>query len=158
MGLAADHRVGPDPAVLVNRHSSGEISSIADHDVTGKHYVVGQYHVVANPAVVGYVSVDHQQVIVTDDCLVADRQAAVHRDMLSNCISMPDDKSAGITHGPLVLRKASEHDTLGNVVGVAEHRAVLDYHLALEATAVTDAHVGLDHTQRPHFHVVPKLG
>ena len=67
-GVPADECLAADAAELVHAGVCSDIGAVGDLDVAGKCRGVGHYHFFSDPAVVGDVSLGHQQVVVADLC------------------------------------------------------------------------------------------
>src|SRR5208337_2052792 len=68
-GLATDNGIGPDSHELVNGHDPPDNSMVADNNMPTKCDGVRHNNVVAQFAVMGYMRIGHEKILVSDYCL-----------------------------------------------------------------------------------------
>ena len=79
---------------MPHRDATTENDVIANGYVSGKQYVVGEDHVIANLAVMSHVGTDHEKAVVTDfRDTAAVLGAGTHRHVLTNVAIGADHQS-----------------------------------------------------------------
>ena len=64
---AAEHGQTSHAAELMHGHVARNIGPIFDHDMAAERGVVGENRMLADDAIVGHVSADHQQIMIADN-------------------------------------------------------------------------------------------
>ena len=154
MCLAANHRKGPDTTELVNSGCARKIGAIPNCHMAGKHRIVGKNRVVSDSAVMGHVSVDHEEVVVADDGLAIFFHGEMKGDILADCVSGSDHKSTGFLGYVDVLGQASEDSPLTDRVLRSQCGAVLDDHMSGNLAAIANDDICFDHAHGPYPNVV----
>ena len=137
---------------------AGNIGPVAHGDVARQHGVVGQDHLVAEPAVVGDEGVGHQQAMVADGRLVIGLQRPMHGDVLANGVAGADDDGAGMLGHVDVLRQAAQHVPSETRQFSPKRGAALNRHVAFQDTPAADPHPRFNHAKRTDLDPVAQGG
>jgi len=124
--LPANHAVAANAAELVDAHAARKVGVVPYGDVPGQHHVVRDDGVVAHLAVVRYVRVDHEQVLVANHRDTVRRHRTVDRHMLADHVPRTDPDLSPTRMTRDVLRAAAEHHVLVYLVAHAQRGALLD--------------------------------
>ena len=104
--IAADERLAPDPAKLVNARIRADVRPVINRYVTGERGGICHNHAVSDSAIVRDVRLRHQQTIVADfGQTAAARCAAMNGDEFADVISFADFYSGRLARVFQILRR-----------------------------------------------------
>ena len=143
----------------MNRRQPTYADIVLQRHVAGQGGAVGEDDVVADPAVVADVGIDHEQVVVPDAGLhAATVRADVEGGELADRVPVADRQRAVLPAILHVLRHRAHAGELENPVVAADRRAALHYAMRPHARILTDAHVRADHRVRADLYAAVQLG
>jgi tetratricopeptide repeat protein len=156
-GHAADHRHAADPAELVYGRTAAQIGTLPDFDVPTQHRAIGQNDVVLHFAIVGSVSVHHEQAVTADAGHMSGGQGSVHRDVFAEYVAIADFGRTGVFGHVDMLRHAADHRAFEYEIIATQYRARLHRHASGQMTAVSQHHSGFDNAKGTNPHIASKL-
>ena len=143
----------------MDRRQSTHADVVIQGYVAGQGRAVGEDDVVADPAVVPDVGIDHEQVIVPDAGLHATAaRADVERRELADRIPVADRQRTVLPAILHVLRNGAHAGELENPVVAADRRAALHHAVRSHARIPAEAHVRADHRVRADLHAAVQFG
>jgi hypothetical protein len=123
----------------------------AEHDVVDKDYVA------ADPAVVGDVGRDHDQVVAPHGGHAVVGIAAVKRGVFANAVVVANDETSTRILPLQVLGSPAKNRPFANLIAAAEDGVAFDDDACLQSAAVADDDSGLDNGEGPDADVAPQL-
>ena len=143
-----DHRTAAEADELVHTRQPADDHLVLDHAMPGDGDAVDQDHVVPDPAVVGNVRVDHEEVVVADDRLAVFLESPMEGDVFADRVARADREPARVFGNIDVLRQPPQHGPLEDEVARPENRAMLDHHVGGEMAVFPELYIALNYAKR----------
>ena len=148
-----------DPRELMNGRQSAYNRPIPQLDVPCQCCIVRHNHVVADNAIVRYMSADHKKPVVADyRDVVVNRRTGMHRCMFSDHVIFADDQLSRLGHAFFVLRIMPDHRKRADFRIVADRRVAADPNMSNQFDAGSQLYLRADYTIRTDRCVLTDFG
>lgn len=136
-------RVRTDTAKLVDQGKSAEHDMVADRHVPCQRSIVGKNRLIADLAVVRYMDVRHNPVVIADprygEVL---RSADIDRTELAYGVAGANLKPGRFAGIFFILRNFAKRDELKNPVILSDHGVSADHGMRTDSATITDDDIG----------------
>ena len=155
---SADEGMRADANPLMHSGKAAENGVILNRDVTRKRRVVDQDDVIADLAIVRYMSAGKKEAVAAHARdVAATLGAAIHRDVLAHGRVRADREPAFLTAVFLVLRRPAKDREWMDLAGLADFRFAGNDGMRVHLDARPDRDLGPDHRKRANLDASPKL-
>jgi hypothetical protein len=134
--------MGSYSAKLMRSGEPSQDDPIADMNVTGKSRIIGEDGVAADVAIVRYMHIGHDPVVIADRRLtIALHRATTDRAKFANCIAIPNGQRGWLTGVFLILRIVADRCELVNVIVATNNSRTIDNNVTVDSRTRSDDHV-----------------
>src|SRR5476651_1420198 len=150
---AADHNMRTDGAELMHRGQPADNGEIVNRDVPAKRGVIGKNAAIADHAVMGDVSIHHQQIIIADTGdFSALSGAAVNGHTLANTVAMADFNPGRFTSILQVLIHFADSGELIDLIIFTDSGDTINHNMGFQYRTGTDFHLRANKAKRANMH------
>lgn len=150
-GAAADNRVSPDSAELVDRREAANDGVVFDHHMTGERRDVRHDHVISERDIMRDVAVGENVIARANGRVFAIGSAAVDCHVLAKGVVVANLRVSRAAFPFQVLRFQANAREGKNLIAAAECRVAVDHHVRMQLAVVAEFHVLADDAIRPNM-------
>jgi hypothetical protein len=127
--------MGTNPAELMHPGESTDGRVVLDNDVSGQRGCVGQDDVIAQDTIMSDMTIDHEEIMIPNQgAAPALDGSAVHRDVFSEYVAVPDNQFGMFSFVFEILRWKTDGGIRKKLATVADLCATLDHNMGVYPT------------------------
>ena len=155
---AADDRVLANTTKLMNGGQARNNGVVAYFDMSRERTVIRENHMVADLAVMRYVSIAKKQIVRTDACRDFVMGTSVDGGIFSKNVMRPNQQMSRLANVFQILRLATDGGERKKFIIFADPRRTFDHDVRMQRAIVTDDDIITDDTKRPHLDILTQCG